>query len=67
MTAAKPLPVGLRTATWIAGGIALLGLIAAVTIDLLGRARLHEPDVDTWLDGNGPAIPSEPVAVALRD
>jgi MFS family permease len=66
MTAAKPLPIGLRTSTWIAGGIAALGLVVAASIWLLGRARLNAPDVEPWLAGEQPAIPSTPLAHAAR-
>jgi hypothetical protein len=66
MTAAKPEAVGLRTGTWIAGGIALAGLLAAAAIWLLGRARLSVPDVEPWMEGERPAIPSTPVGDALR-
>jgi MFS family permease len=66
MTAAKPEAVGLRTGIWIAGGIALVGLIAAGTIWALGRAPLCAPDVEPWMQGERPAIPSTPVADAVR-
>jgi MFS family permease len=66
LTTTSSPPVGLRTATWIAGGIALAGLIAAVAVAVIGRMRLREPDVERWMDGEGPAIPSEPVGVAVR-
>jgi MFS family permease len=56
---------GLRTATWIVVAIVVAGLVAALTIGVLGGARLREPDVDTWLAGDGPAIPSEPIGAAL--
>jgi hypothetical protein len=65
-TAAKPPAVGLRTGVWIAGGIAFIGLVAAVAIWLLGRARLSAPDVEPWMAGERPAIPSTPVAAAVR-
>jgi MFS family permease len=67
MTATKPLPVGLRTGTWIAGGVALFGLIVAGAIALSGRLRLQEPDVDRWMAGDGTAIGSPPVGGAFRD
>jgi hypothetical protein len=49
-----------------AGGIALVGLLAAAAIWLLGRARLSAPDVEPWMAGERPAIPSTPVAHAVR-
>jgi MFS family permease len=66
MTATKPLPVGLRTSFWIAGGIALLGLVVAGAIALAGRLRLQAPDVQRWMDGEGPAIGSAPLGDAVR-
>jgi MFS family permease len=65
-TAVRPLPVGLRTGAWIAGGIAAVGVLAAAAIWLLGRARLAAPEIEPWLAGERPAIPSSPVAYAAR-
>lgn len=67
MTAAKPLPVGLRTATWVGTGIAAAGVVICLTVVLLGRVRLHAPELGPWLDGEGPAIPSAPLGAAVRD
>jgi hypothetical protein len=64
-TQADPV-AGVRTATWIVVAIVVGGLLAAVAIGLLGRARLQEPDIDTWLAGDGPALPSEPIGAAVR-
>ena len=33
---------------------------------IAGRARLQEPHIDTWLAGDGPALPSEPIGAAVR-
>lgn len=66
VTTARPPAVGLRTGVWIAGGIAALGLLAACTVWRLGRVRLAEPDIEAWMDGDAPAIPSSPVAASLR-
>lgn len=66
MTATSSTPIGLRTATWVAGAIALIGLIAAVGIGLTGRIRLRAPDLDRWFAGDGPAIPSEPIGAWVR-
>lgn len=67
MTATKPLPVGLRTSIWIAGGIALLGLVVASAIAAAGRLRLQEPDARRWMDGEGPAIGSAPLGAAVTE
>jgi hypothetical protein len=63
---AKPPAAGLRTGMWIGAGIALAGLVTAAAIWLLGRARLSAPDVEPWMAGERPAIPSTPVAHAVR-
>jgi MFS family permease len=65
-TAAHPLAVGLRTGTWIAGAIAYVGLVIAVGVAVLGRARLQAPDLEPWLAGEHPAIDSEPIGAAVR-
>lgn len=57
---------GLRMGTWIVVAIVVAGLVAALSVALLGGARLREPDVDTWLAGEGPAIPSERIGAAIR-
>jgi hypothetical protein len=67
MTATKPLPVGVRTGVWIAGGVALAGLVIASAIALGGRMRLQEPDVDRWMAGEGTAIGSTPLGAAVRE
>jgi MFS family permease len=61
-----PRAAGLRAGVWIAGGIAVVGLAAALAIWLLGRARLRAPDIEPWMAGERPAIPSSPVAAAAR-
>jgi MFS family permease len=57
---------GLRLASWLVVALVAVGLLVALVVAVLGRARLHEPDVDTWLAGDGPAIPSERVAERVR-
>jgi MFS family permease len=57
---------GLRMASWLVVALVAGGLLVAMVVAVLGRARLHEPDVDTWLAGEGPAIPSERVAARVR-
>jgi MFS family permease len=63
---AKPPPDGLRDATWVATGVAVAGLIVAIAIAVAGRLRLHAPDVERWQAGEGTAIPSTPIADAVR-
>jgi hypothetical protein len=55
-----------RAATWIATAVAAAGLLAATAIALAGRMRLHVPDVEGWQEGEGTAIPSPPLADAVR-
>jgi hypothetical protein len=57
---------GTKTAIWICLGIAAVGAVVAAGLFLLGRARLQAPDLDTWLEGEGPAVHSPPLADALR-
>lgn len=63
-----PPPDGLREATWIATGVAVTGLVVATAtaIALAGRLRLHAPAVERWQAGDGTAIPSPPLADAVR-
>jgi MFS family permease len=49
---------GIEAAVWVATGIAFVGAITAVAIFASGGARLRRPDIDTWLDGEEPALPS---------
>ncbi len=66
MTTGGTPEIGLRTATWVAFGIALGGIALVAAIWRLGRARLQRPDVESWLGGEGPAIESLPLGAALR-
>jgi MFS family permease len=64
-TGGKP-QVGLRTATWVAFGIAVAGALLVALVWTAGRARLQRPDVESWLEGDGPAVESPPLGSALR-
>jgi MFS family permease len=64
-TGAKP-ELGLRNATWAAFGIAAVGACLVALVWAIGRARLQKPDVESWLEGEGPAVDSPPLAAALR-
>jgi MFS family permease len=52
---------GIETAVWVTAGIAGLGLLIALAVFLSGRARLHRPDLEGWLEGEGPALDSPPL------
>ena len=58
---------GTKTAIWICLGIALAGAAISALVVLLGRARLQSADLDTWLEGEGPAIHSPPLFAAVRE
>jgi MFS family permease len=62
----RPPTDGLRDATWIATGVAIAGLLVATAIALAGRLRLHVPEVERWQEGDGTALPSPPIADAVR-
>jgi hypothetical protein len=42
------------------------GVPRGLAVWVLGRARLSEPDVEPWLDGEEPAIPSPRVLALTR-
>jgi MFS family permease len=49
---------GIQSAVWVAFAIAVLGGVVATAIWVAGRARLQEPDLDPWLEGDDAAIES---------
>jgi MFS family permease len=57
---AKP-AVGIETAVWVTTGIAVAGALFAAAVFLSGRARLEQPDLERWLDGEEPALYSPPL------
>jgi hypothetical protein len=46
--------------------VALAGFAGGLLVWLLGRARLSEPEVEPWLAGEEPAIPSSCVLAVTR-
>jgi tetrahydromethanopterin S-methyltransferase subunit B len=52
---------GIESAVWVAFGIALVGVVAAISIWVAGGARLQRPDIEPWLAGDSPAIESPPL------
>jgi MFS family permease len=57
---------GTGIALWIGFGLAVAGALAAVGLYALGRARPHAPDLERFMDGEGPAWYSPPLLAALR-
>jgi MFS family permease len=58
---------GIETALWVCLAIAGTGLIIALYVFVLGRARLQRPDIESWQEGEGPAWYSPPLAAGIRD
>jgi MFS family permease len=52
---------------WIGLGIAIGGAAAAVLLYVLGRARPRTPDLERFMDGDGPAWYSPPLLAAVRN
>jgi hypothetical protein len=57
---------GLRTGVWVCLGIAGGGALAALYLHVLGRVRLRAPRLESWLEGEGPALDSPPLAAGIR-
>ena len=58
---------GTELALWIGFALALGGAVVAVALYALGRARPQTPDIERFLDGDGPAWYSPPLLARLRD
>ena len=58
--------VGIRTGMWVCLGITATGALIAGYLFVLGRARLQAPKLETWLEGEGPAFDSPPLADGIR-
>jgi MFS family permease len=52
---------------WIGLGIAISGAVAAILLYVLGRARPGTPDLERFMDGEGPAWYSPPLLDAVRN
>jgi MFS family permease len=52
---------GIESAVWVVFGITVVGLVVALAIWTVGRARLQRPDIETWLKGEDGAIESTPL------
>jgi MFS family permease len=58
---------GTGIALWIGLGIAISGAAAAVLLYILGRARPRTPDLERFMNGEGPAWYSPPLLAAVRN
>lgn len=58
---------GIRGGVWICFGIGVGGAVVALSVVLLGRARLKRPDVERWLEGEEPARESPPLLAGIRE
>jgi MFS family permease len=58
---------GTGIALWIGFGLAITGAASAVGLYALGRARPQKPNLERFMDGEGPAWYSPPLFAALRD
>jgi MFS family permease len=56
---------GIEVAVWVATATAFVGALVAIAIFVSGGARLRRPDIDTWLDGEKPALDSPPLGARL--
>ena len=57
---------GTEIVLWIGLGIAISGAVAAVLLYALGGARPQTPDLERFMDGEGPAWYSPPLLAAVR-
>jgi len=57
---------GTGIALWIGFGVAIAGALAAVGLYLLDRARPQAPDLERFMDGEGPAWYSPPLLARIR-
>lgn len=57
---------GIESAVWVATGIAFGGAALAAAVFAWGVGRLRRPDLDRWLEGEEPAIPSPALSLRRR-
>jgi MFS family permease len=66
MTTGATPAAGIQTGIWICFGLAVAGGLVFAYLLVLGRVRLRVPRLDTWLDGDGPALESPRLAAVAR-
>jgi MFS family permease len=59
--------VGTGIALWIGLGLAIGGAVIAVLLYALGRARPQTPNLERFMDGDGPAWYSPPLLAGVRE
>ena len=57
---------GTGIALWIGFGLAIAGAASAVGLYALGRARPQKPNLERFMDGEGPAWYSPPLLARIR-
>jgi hypothetical protein len=57
---------GTGIALWIGFGLAIAGAVTAVGLYVLGRASAQAPDLERFMDGEGPAWYSPPLLAGVR-
>jgi MFS family permease len=65
-TVARTPAEGTRIGVWLCFAIASGGALLAGYLYVLGRVRLRPPQLERWLEGEGPAFDSPPLAGGIR-
>jgi MFS family permease len=65
-TVARTPAEGTRIGVWLCFAIAAGGALVAGYLYVLGRVRLRPPQLERWLEGEGPAFDSPPLADGIR-
>lgn len=58
---------GFQVATWIVLALTVVAGVSVVAVYLLGGARLHEPDLEGWIEREETAYDSPRLAARVRD
>jgi MFS family permease len=65
-TVAQSPAAGIRDGVWVCFAIAAAGVLLAGSLLVLGRVRLRAPQLERWLEGDGPAFDSPALAAGIR-